>query len=257
MTGAPQSRVPTAMVPSAMVPSAMVLAAGLGVRMRPLTLERPKPLLNLAGRTLLDHGLDRLAAAGVREAVVNAHYRAAMIATHLSARAAPPPTRLLLEPEPLETGGGVRNALPLLGDGPFFVINADIFWADGAVPALQRLAERWDDSSMDALLLLVPVPAAIGYAGAGDYSIGPDDRLLRRRERPAAPYVYAGVQLVHPRLYDHAPSGAFSNLLVWDQAEAAGRLFGLLHDGAWYHIGTPAGLAEAERRLAGAPSARP
>lgn len=222
---------------------AMVLAAGLGLRMRPLTLTRPKPLIPLAGRTLLDRALDALADVGVDSAVVNTHYLGNMIAAHLVDRTRP---QVSLSPELslLETGGGVANALPLLGDAPFYVVNADIAWTDGPRPALARLADAWTDA-MDALLLVVPVAAATGYDGAGDFDISPDGRL-RRRKTERAPHVFTGVQLLDPRLFAGAPGGAFSLNLLYDRAEAAGRLFGVVHDDAWYHVGTPAALAEAE-----------
>jgi len=229
--------------------NAMVLAAGHGMRMRPLTLERPKPLLELGGKTLLDHALDRLASAGVTLAVVNAHYLAGMVTAHLNARSRPPATRLLLEPEALETGGGVRNALPVLGRDRFYVVNADIYWTDGAEPALLRLTRAWDGDRMDALLLLVPVAQAIGYEGVGDYDIDAGGRLRRRHDRPQATYVFAGVHLADPRLFREAPAGAFSSTVLWDRAERQGRLFGLVHDGDWYHIGTPQALAAANQRL--------
>ena len=227
---------------------AMVLAAGLGLRMRPLTLTRPKPLIALAGRTLLDRALDALADVGVEHAVVNTHYLGEMIAAHLAERTRP---RVRLSPENslLETGGGVANALPLLGEAPFFVVNADIAWSDGRLPALARLAGAWTDA-MDALLLVQPVDSATGYDGAGDFAIAPVSGIgcgrLVRRSGTRAPFVFTGVQLLHPRLFRDAPGGAFSLNLLYDRAEAAGRLFGVVHDGAWYHVGTPAALAEAE-----------
>jgi len=227
--------------------TAMVLAAGLGLRMRPLTLERPKPLIKVAGRTMLDYALDRLADAGVERAVVNTHYLGHMIAEHLAHRKAP---EIVLSPEPeaLETGGGVRAALGHLGDDPFFVVNADIVWLDGPGSALRQMAALWDPERMDALLLLNPTASAIGYEGAGDYFIEPDGVLRRRAEFEIAPHVYAGVQIVKPALYrDPAlPAGKFSNNRVWDTAQAAGRLFGTRHDGLWFHVGTPEALSEAE-----------
>ena len=182
-------------------------------------------------------------------AVVNLHYLGEMIERHLAGRRAP---RIAFSDERellLETGGGVTKALPLLGDGPFFVVNADIAWVDGEIPALQRLAARWDDSAMDALLLLHPVEETTGYDGVGDYTQDAEGRLRRRRDDPAAPYVFTGVQILHPRLFADAPEGPFSLTRFYDEAEAEGRLFGLVHDGDWHHIGTPAGLAEAEARL--------
>jgi len=230
---------------------AMVLAAGLGLRMRPITETMPKPLVPLGGVPLLDRALDRLSEAGVGTAIVNLHYLGHMIEAHLADRTKPAIRFSHEEDALLETGGGVAKALPLLGTAPFFVVNADIAWTDGTVPALQRLEERWDDDAMDALLLLHPVRDATGYGGAGDYSLAEDGCLRRRREETAAPYVFTGVQMLHPRLFDGAPGGKFSMTILYDRAQESGRLFGLVHDGDWHHIGTPAGLAEAEACLAG------
>lgn len=230
---------------------AMVLAAGLGLRMRPLTAARPKPLITVAGRTLLDRALDRLVEAGVEETVVNLHYLGPMIEQHLAGRARPRTTLSWEADQLLETGGGVTKALPMLGDDPFFVVNADITWADGETPALKRLAAAWRNEAMDALLLLHPVATATGYDGVGDYAMPEGDvaTLRRRRDDPAAPFVFTGVQLLHPRLFGDVPAGPFSLTRLYDQAEASGRLFGLVHDGDWHHIGTPAGLEIAERHL--------
>lgn len=225
---------------------AMVLAAGLGKRMRPITDTMPKPLVRLAGRTLLDRAIDALASAGIEQIVVNIHYLGAMIEDHLASRTAP---EIILSREDgmlLETGGGIAKALPYLGSDPFFAVNADIAWTDGSTPALTRLAAAWQDAAMDALLLLYPVSQATGYDGAGDYDIADDGRLRRRTDEPAAPFVFTGVQLLHPRLFDGAPEGRFSLSLLYDRAQETGRLYGLVHDGDWHHIGTPAGLAEAE-----------
>ena len=232
---------------------AMVLAAGLGLRLRPLTESRPKPLVELAGRTLLDRALDRLVEAGVSEAVVNIHYLGHMIEDHLAGRTVPRITLSREDDRLLETGGGVAKALPALGSAPFYVVNADIAWSDGAAPALHRLARAWRDPAMDALLLVHPVESATGYDGAGDYAIDSAGALRRRRERADAPYVFTGVQLLHPRLFAGAPDGPFSLLRLYDAAEAAGRLYGIVHDGDWHHIGTPAGLAVAEQRVAASP----
>ena len=220
---------------------AMVLAAGLGVRMRPLTLTRPKPLLTVAGITLLDHALDRLAAAGVGTAVVNYCYLGEMIAEHLGGRASP---RIVLspEPEPLETGGGIKRALHHLGDEPFVSVNADILWLDGAVPAVRRLAEAWDPARMDALLLMMPVERAHGYHGRGDFNIETDGRLARPPKGEGAPLVFSGVQIIAPHLFAETPEGPFSTNLVWDRVLPAGRLRGLVHDGEWFHVGTPEAL---------------
>ena len=230
------------------VERAMVLAAGLGLRMRPLTDDKPKPLIELAGRTLLDHALDRLVAAGVKRIVVNSHYRAEMIAVHLDGR-----KEVVLSPEEdlLETGGGVKAALRHLGNDPFFVVNSDAVWGDGPTPALERLATCWADADMDALLLLVATPAIPGVVinDRGDYHLEPDGRARRRAEGEIAPFLFGGIQILHPRLFEAAPDGPFSLNLLYDRAEAAGRLYGMRHDGEWYHVGTPEELAATEAEL--------
>ena len=231
-----------------MTPStAMVLAAGLGLRMRPLTLERPKPLVELQGRTLLDRALDRLAATGVKRTVVNTHYLAEMIERHLAGREG-----IVLSPEEdrLETGGGVARALPHLGEEPFFVINSDAVWRDGPVPALARLAAAWDAARMDVLLMLQPVGRAEGYSGPGDYYCAADGALRRRDEDETAPFLFAGVQILHPRIFRDLPEGPFSLNLLYDRAQDAGRLYGLQHDAEWFHVGTPEDLARTEAALA-------
>lgn len=239
---------------------AMVLAAGLGLRMRPLTEKLPKPLIPVAGKAMLDRVLDHLAASGVGECVVNTHHAGEMIAEHLADRKSPE-VRLAPEPELLETGGSVNRALDELGPGPFFVVNGDVVWRDGEAPALQRLARAWDDDRMDTLLLLQGTVGAIGYDGAGDYFIEPEGERLgllrRRREGAGAPFVFTGIQLLHPRLFSPAPDGRFSLNLLYDAAQTKGRLFGLLHDGEWFHIGTPEGLALAESHLGAGPDGAP
>jgi N-acetyl-alpha-D-muramate 1-phosphate uridylyltransferase len=230
----------------------MVLAAGLGLRMRPLTEKTPKPLIPVAGRCMLDRALDHLAAMGVMSRVVNAHYLAQQIADHMDARQRDegPTVNIAVSQEAdlLDTGGGVVKALPLLGSAPFFVINGDIIWRDGPEPALRRLAASWNDSAMDALLLVHPRETAIGYDGPGDFNLAADGRLARR-SGASAPFVFTGVQILSPRLLDGAPSGAFSLNQLYDRAAAAGRLHGLVHTGHWFHIGTPDGLRLAEERL--------
>jgi len=229
---------------------AMVLAAGLGTRMRPLTNDRPKPLVEVAGKPLIDYTLDRLAAAGVAEAVVNVHYFADMMEAHLTGRARP---RIIVSDERaelLDTGGGFRQARPLLGEAAAFYANTDAVLLDGPHDSLQRMKAMWRDGAMDALLLLAPLEAASGYDGAGDFYLGVGDRLERRGRRERAPFVWTGVQILHPRVLDAAPaSGAFSTNLLWDAAIASGRAYGVLHDGGWMHVGSPDGLKEAERRL--------
>lgn len=227
---------------------AMILAAGLGKRMRPLTDTLPKPLVPVAGRTLIDRVLDRFEDAGISRIVVNLHYFRAALEAHLAARATP---RIELSPETdlLETGGGVRHALGKLGPDPFYVANADVLWLDGKRPALRRLAAAWNDGAMDGLLLLQPTPTAFGYEGPGDYFCDPLGRLRRRHGNEVAPYIFAGVQILHPRLFSGAPSGAFSLNRLYDKAQAEGRLWGIIHDGRWFHVGTPEGLAETEEEL--------
>jgi MurNAc alpha-1-phosphate uridylyltransferase len=236
-------------------PRAMVLAAGYGLRLRPLTATTPKPLVPVAGRTMLDRALDALAASGVDQAIVNVHHLGAQIEARLAERARMgllPVTEVSSETQLLDTGGGIANALPRLGSAPFLAVNADIVWEDGRVPALRRLAAAYDETKMDALLLLVASEGAIGFDGPGDFFLDEDGRLVRRGERTSAPYVYAGLQMLTPTLFHGAPEGPFSLNRLYDRAAARGRLFGLVHDGAWYHVGTPEALKEADRILAGA-----
>jgi MurNAc alpha-1-phosphate uridylyltransferase len=234
--------------------TAMVLAAGLGTRLRPITDRVPKPLVNVAGRTMIDRALDRLVAAGVRRAVVNLHYKADIIARHLSERR---DIEIVFSPEEtlLDTGGGVARALALL-DERFFVANSDIIWRDGKDRALSRLLRAFDDRRHDALLLLQRTTSAVGYDGQGDFLLDQLGTLRRRREYEVAPHLFAGVQVVHRRLFDGAPAGAFSMNTLWDRAIAEGRCAGLVHDGDWFHVGTESGLAAAEAQLAPSRTAR-
>ena len=227
---------------------AMVLAAGLGTRLRPVTDALPKPLVELNGRALLDHAIDRLALVGVEHIVVNTHYLAAMVAAHLACRDHPH-IEISEESELLDTGGGVARALTSLGD-EFFVVNADVFWLDGKEAALLRLARAFDPSLTDAVLLLQRTVTAVGYEGSGDYLLDAVGRPRRRREREIAPYLFAGVQLLHRRLFDGVVDRVFSLVRLFDRAEQAGRLRAIVHDGEWYHIGTPAGLEATRARLA-------
>ncbi|HWI85110.1 MAG TPA: nucleotidyltransferase family protein [Sphingomonas sp.] len=228
----------------------MVLAAGLGKRMRPLTATRPKPLVEIAGKPLLDHVLDRLRAAGVKRAVVNAHYLADVLVAHLEDQAQD--IEILISDERgelLETGGGVAKALPLIEDDSFLIANSDNFWIDGPIDAIRLLAERWDESQMDALLLVVPLANAYCHSGAGDFRMDPLGRLSRRAPGKPAPFVYTGVQIVSRRLFADAPAGAFSMNLLWDQSIAKDRVFGLVHEGLWFDVGTPPAIARAEAIL--------
>ena len=225
---------------------AMVLAAGLGVRMRPLTDKMPKPLVQVAGSALLDHVLDKLGEAGVEAAVVNVHYLPDQIIDHTRGRTRP---RVIISDERdqvLGTGGGVVKALPLLGDAPFFHVNADTLWIDGVRPNLARLAEAFDPARMDFLLLMSPTASSIGYGGRGDYAMLSDGALRKRREQQVVPFVYAGAAIMSPSLFANAPSGEFSLTKLFDRANEQERLFGLRLDGVWMHVGTPEAVHAAE-----------
>jgi MurNAc alpha-1-phosphate uridylyltransferase len=236
----------------AMMPkSAIVLAAGLGTRMRPYNGHIPKPLVTVGGKSLIDYGLDRLADCGVERAVVNVHYLAETIEKHLATRLEPHIVISDERAELLGTGGGIAKALPQLGNAPFFLINSDTLWLDGVKPNLVRLADAFDEATMDALLLLAPTDGSLGYSGRGDYMMQPDGRLQRRGERESVPFIYAGTSILAPALFDGAPSGAFALTQLFDRAGAAGRLFGLRLEGVWMHVGTPEAVAAAELALAG------
>jgi MurNAc alpha-1-phosphate uridylyltransferase len=225
----------------------MVLAAGFGRRMLPLTEKVPKPLVQLRGRALIDHVLDRLNEAGVARAVVNVHHFADKLQTHVSKREHPKIVISDERKEMLDTGGGVVQALPHLGTGPFLIHNSDSVWIEGVGSNLARLFEAWDSARMDALMLLASGATSVGYDGQGDFSMGTDGRLTRRGERQMAPFVFTGVSIAHPRLFDGAPKGPFSLNAPWDAAIDKGRLFGVRLDGLWMHVGTPEALVEAER----------
>lgn len=231
--------------------SAMILAAGLGKRMRPLTDDRPKPMIEVAGRCLIDHTLDRLAEAGIGRAVVNLHYMADILEAHLKARSGEPGIHFSDERGALlDTGGGVKKALGLLGEEAFFVLNSDMMWLDGGENTLARMAHAWREDHMDALMLMVPVDIATGYRGRGDFHMDMEKRLARRGEADTAPYLYGGMHILHPRILDRISEPAFSLNRAWDRALEAGRLFGITHSGHWMHVGTPEGVNEAEDLLA-------
>jgi len=233
------------------ITNGMVLAAGLGRRMRPITDTLPKPLVRVAGRTMLDHALDRLAQAGITRAIVNMHHLADQIEAHLAARNGAPAITLSDERDALlETGGGIRRALPLLGEAPFLAMNADTLWIEGAQSNLGRLIAAHDPTRMDMLLLLAPVDAAVGYDGRGDFMMDETGRLARRGAEPQAPFVYAGAGIFHAGLFADTPDGAFSLNVLFDRAIAAGRLYGLRLDGTWLHVGTPDAITEAEAQIA-------
>lgn len=225
---------------------AMVLAAGLGLRMRPLTDNLPKPLVRVAGQPLLDHVLDKLADAGVNEAVVNVHYLPDQIIEHTRTRSNPRITISDERDQVLGTGGAVVKALPLLGNEPFFHLNSDTMWIDGVRPNLARLAEAFDPARMDILLLMAPTTSSIGYSGRGDYSMLADGALRKRRELQVVPFVYAGAAIMSPALFADAPSGEFPLTRIFDRANEQERLFGLRLDGVWMHVGTPDAVGAAE-----------
>jgi MurNAc alpha-1-phosphate uridylyltransferase len=233
---------------TAAIDTGMVLAAGLGKRMRPLTDTLPKPMVPVAGRALVDRVIDRMAEAGVGRVVANIHHHRATLENHLRARR-DVPIVTVHEPELLETGGGVLNALPVLGPQAFYCANADVLWFDGPTPALRRLAGIWDESRMDVLLLMQSSAFARGYEGRGDYFLDPVGKARRRRDAEIASFVYAGLQILHPRALAGFASGAFSLNKVYDAAEAKGRLWGMVHDGLWFHVGTPDSVAATEREL--------
>lgn len=230
--------------------TAMVMAAGLGKRMRPLTANQPKPLVRVAGKPLIDYSLDALAAAGVGRAVVNVHYFADLMETHLAGRQGLPATIVSDERELLlETGGGMVRALPHLPD-PFFCLNSDNIWLDGPRNTFRALSEAWRPDRMDALLLLVPHERAGNYAGQGDFHLDDEGRISRRLPDGPAPYIYTGIQLASHRLLRDAPAGPFSTNVLWQRAIDEGRLCGIVHAGEWFEVGDPAAIVPTEARLA-------
>lgn len=231
------------------VDTAMVLSAGLGTRMAPVNGKLPKPLILLNGRTLIDRVLDRIAAAGVERAVVNVHHHADLIERHLKARQIP---RIEFSDERarlLDTGGGVKKALPRLGSRPFLIHNADSVWIESVGSNLARLFDRWDGERMDCLLMLAPASISQGYQGRGDFALEADGRIRRRGEQEVVPFVFAGVSIAHPRLFEGSPEGAFSLNVLWSRSIAAGRAWGVRMEGVWMHVGTPEALAQAEQCL--------
>jgi MurNAc alpha-1-phosphate uridylyltransferase len=230
--------------------TAMVLAAGLGRRMRPLTADRPKPLVEVGGRMLIDRVLDRLAAGGVRRAVVNVHYMGDQIIEATRSRTAPQIIISEERDELLDTGGGVLKALPSLGDEAFIVHNSDSIWVEGVDDNLARLNRYWDPAAMDCLMLLAMTRTSTGYDARGDFTMSSEGVVERRGEHEMAPFAYTGVSIMHPRLFVDAPEGAFSLNRLWDRAIANGRLYGLRLEGRWMHVGSPLGLAQAEELMA-------
>jgi len=232
---------------------AMVLSAGLGTRMAPANHAVPKPLVTLHGKALIDHVLDRLAEAGIKRAVVNLHHKADQIEQHVKARKAPAITFSDERAALLDTGGGVKKALPLLGAGAFLIHNADSVWIEGIGANLGRLMEAWDEARMDCLMMLALSTAGLGYQERGDFAMDSEGRIRRRRvEQEIVPFAFTGVSIAHPRLFKESPDGAFSLNVVWSQAIKAGRAFGMRMEGIWMHVGTPDALAQAEQCLSGA-----
>jgi len=225
-----------------MIPDkAFILAAGLGTRMRPLTDHFPKPLIEVAGRSLVDRTLDHLADIGVPDVTVNLHYKADLLKSHLEQRTSPI-IHFSHEEDLLDTGGGIKNALENFEGKPFYVLSGDGLWADGPdESALQRLSKAWDPGKMDILLLLQPVESMTLTKGTGDYHLEPDGRAVRSYEREGT-YMFTSIRINKPEIFDGSPAGAFSYLDLMDQAQKRGRLFGLVHDGAWHHISTPEDL---------------
>jgi MurNAc alpha-1-phosphate uridylyltransferase len=228
----------------------MIMAAGLGTRMRPLTNTVPKPLVTVGGRALIDHAIDRLAAAGVTKIVVNLHYKAEMIREHLAKRK---DVEIIFSDESdglLGTGGGVTRALQYFGNEPFFIHNSDTIWIEGYGAALERMKRRWDPDNMDGLLLMAAMINSIGYEGVGDFMMDANGHLSRVPAGRVSPFAFPGVQIVHPRLFANPPKGGFSTNVLWDRAIENGRLFGIRLEGLWIHVGTPQAVAEAEEFLA-------
>ena len=229
---------------------AMILAAGIGKRMRPVTVTTPKPLVEIGGRALIDRALDRLERAGVERVVINVHYLAQLIRVHVGRRGSPD---IVISDETdklLDTGGGIVKALPDLGEEPFYLLNADSCWVEGARPNLEWLANAWRDDTMDALLMLASTVHAVGYSGRGDFRMDPAGRLVRRPEREVAPFAYAGAAILHPRLFAGRKVEPFSLNEAFNEALEAGRLFGMRMDGLWLHVGTPEAIREAEHSIA-------
>ena len=230
--------------------TAMVMAAGLGKRMRPLTATRPKPLINVAGKPLVDHVLEKLRASGVKEVIVNVHYLPDALEAHLKSREHG--LEIVISDERdllMETGGGLVKAAPLIDSDPFLAINSDNLWIDGPADTLKLLASQWDDSRMDALLLLVPQARALNHKGIGDFHMDRTGRLRRRDRSHVAPFVFTGIQMVSKRLLRDAPEGPFSTNLLWDRAIEEGRCFGAVHQGLWFDVGTPDAIQMTESAL--------
>ena len=237
-------------VPAKVPETAMIMAAGLGKRMRPLTATKPKPLIEVSGKALLDHVLEKLGTAGVRKVVVTVHYLADALESHLASRAhglevVISDERSLL----METGGGLVKAAPLIDCDPFLALNCDNLWIDGPADTIKLLSSQWDDSRMDALLLLVPQARALNHRGMGDFHMDRAGRIRRRERSHVAPFVFTGIQMVSKRLLRDAPDGPFSTNILWDRAIEEGRAFGAVHQGLWFDVGTPQSIPMTEAAL--------
>jgi N-acetyl-alpha-D-muramate 1-phosphate uridylyltransferase len=237
-------------VPAEVPHTAMIMAAGLGKRMRPLTATKPKPLIEVAGQSLLDHVIERLKAAGVRKVVVNVHYLADAVEAHLTTRSRG--LEIIISDERkllMETGGGLVKAAPLIDCDPFLAINSDNLWIDGPADTLKLLASQWDGEKMDALLLLVPLARAENHRGMGDFHMDRTGRLRRREKSRVAPFVFTGIQMLSKRLLRDAPEGPFSTNILWSRAIEEGRCFGAVHQGLWFDVGTPRSITMTEATL--------
>ena len=237
-------------IPAEVPHTAMIMAAGLGKRMRPLTATRPKPLVEVSGKALLDHVLDKLRAAGVGRVVVNVHYLADALEAHLATRGQGLEVVISDERKLLmETGGGLVKAAPMIDCDPFLALNSDNLWIDGPADTIKLLASQWDDSKMDALLLVVPQARALGHKGMGDFHMDRAGRIRRRQRSYVAPFVFTGIQIVSKRLLRDAPGGPFSTNILWDRAIEEGRAFGAVHQGLWFDVGTPQSIPFTEAAL--------
>lgn len=233
------------------VTTAMVMAAGLGTRMRPLTDDKPKPLVKVAGKAMIDHCFDKLTETDVEKVIVNVHYLPDMLETHLKEAGYPFEFRVSDERTRLmETGGGLMQAQPLIDEYPFFCINSDNLWSDGSPSSLEQLAETWDETRMDALLLVVPHSGARNYKGTGDFYLDEQNRISRKEPNGDAPYIYTGIQLISKRLLREAPEGPFSTMKLWERSISEKRLYGLVHQGDWFEVGSPDAIAPTEAALA-------
>ena len=237
-------------VPAKVPETAMIMAAGLGKRMRPLTATKPKPLIEVGGKPLLDHVLEKLRVAGVRKVVVNVHYLADALEAHLASRGHGLDVVISDERDLLmETGGGLVRAAPLIDSDPFLALNSDNLWIDGPADTLKLLASHWDGARMDALLLLVPQARALNHKGMGDFHMDREGRIRRRDKSHVAPFVFTGIQIASKRLLRDAPEGPFSTNLLWDRAIEEGRCFGAVHQGLWFDVGTPQSIHMTETAL--------